>query len=180
LYHNSEEVGVDPKRIAVMGESAGGGHAALLALTARDRGAIPIIFQVLIYPMLDDRTGTSVHPKSPIGSLMWTGDKNHFGWRSFLGREPGTRDVPSRAVPARYDRLSGLPPAFIGVGSIDLFVDEDVEFARRLIDAGVATELRVVPGAFHGFDGIAAETSLAKDFTSAKLAALRRAFGGVG
>lgn len=180
LYHNSEAVGVDPKRIAVMGESAGGGHAALLALTARDRGEIPIIFQVLIYPMLDDRTGTSVQPKSPIGTLMWTGDKNHFGWRSFLGREPGTREVPSRAVPARYDRLSGLPPAFIGVGSIDLFVDEDVEFARRLIDAGVPTELRVVPGAFHGFDGIAAETSLAKDFTSAKLAALRRAFGSMG
>lgn len=176
LYHNGEEVGVDPKRIAVMGESAGGGHAALLALTARDRGEIPIIFQALIYPMLDDRTGTSLHPKSPIGSLIWTGDKNRFGWRSFLGHEPGTRDIPSRAVPARYDRLSGLPSAFIGVGSIDLFVDEDVEFARRLIDAGVPTELMVVPGAFHGFDGIAAQTSLAKDFTSAKLAALRRAF----
>jgi len=179
LYHNAEEVGVDPKRIAVMGESAGGGHAALLALTARDRGEVPLIFQVLIYPMLDDRTGTSLHPKSPIGSLFWTGDKNRFGWRSFLGREPGASDVPSQAVPARYERLSGLPPAFIGVGSIDLFVDEDVEYARRLIDAGVATELRVVPGAFHGFDGIAAQTALVKDFTSAKLAALRRTFDAV-
>ena len=176
LHANGSDIGADPKRIAVMGESAGGGHAALLALTARDRGEVPIIFQVLIYPMLDDRTGVTLHPPSPIGTILWTAANNRFGWHSFLGQAPGTREVPEQAVPARHRSLSGLPPAFIGVGSIDLFVDEDIAYARRLIDAGVSTELVVMPGAFHAFDAIARGTSLAKSFTAAKLDALRRAF----
>jgi acetyl esterase/lipase len=176
LHATGSDIGVDPRRIAVMGESAGGGHAALLALAARDRGEVPVVFQVLIYPMLDDRTGVTLNPPSPIGTILWTAAKNRFGWRSFLGQEPGTRDVPARAVPARYRSLAGLPSTFIGVGSIDLFVDEDIAYARRLIDAGVSTELVVVPGAFHGFDAVARETSLAKNFTAAKLNALRRAF----
>jgi acetyl esterase/lipase len=176
LHANGPEVGADPKRIAVMGESAGGGHAALLALTARDRGEVPVVLQLLIYPMLDDRTGVTLHPPAPIGTLLWTAAKNRFGWHSFLGQAPGTRGVPEQAVPARYRSLAGLPPTFIGVGSIDLFVDEDLAYARRLIDAGVSTELVVVPGAFHAFDAIARETSLAKNFTAAKQDALRRAF----
>jgi acetyl esterase/lipase len=175
LHEHAGEIGVDPARVAVMGESAGGGHAALLALTARDRGQFPIAFQCLVYPMLDDRTGSTREVPSPIGTLLWTASANQFGWRSFLGQEPGGASVPPAAVPARVDDLSGLPPAWIGVGSIDLFVDEDIEYARRLIAAGVLTELLVVPGAFHGFDGFAADTSVAKRFTAAKVDALRRA-----
>ena len=176
LHAHATELGVDPARLAVMGESAGGGHAALLAITARDRGEVPIVFQCLIYPMLDDRTG-STHQVAPnIGTLVWNAASNRYGWRSFLGHEPGRAVAEPTGVPARVADLSGLPPAFIGVGAIDLFVEEDIEYARRLIVAGVPTELNVVPGAFHGFDGIAADTRIAKAFNTAKLDALRRAF----
>lgn len=172
LHDHSDELGVDRARIAVMGESAGGGHAALLAIAARNRGEVPIAFQCLTYPMLDDRTGSTRAVKAPIGTIGWDGAANRFGWTSFLGRAPG--QTSSEGVPARVANLEGLPPAWIGVGSIDLFVDEDVEYARRLIAADVQTGLLVVPGAFHGFDGIAADTSIARSFKVAKLTALRR------
>ncbi|MBB3955772.1 alpha/beta hydrolase [Novosphingobium sediminicola] len=176
LHDEAKSLGVDAGRIAVMGESAGGGHAALLALKARDLGKIPLVAQILIYPMLDDRTGTTKTPQAPIGTIVWNVVKNRFGWQSFLGMAPGTDKTPQEAVPARYRDLSGLPPTFIGVGAIDLFVDEDIAYANRLIDAGVPTQLEVVPGAFHGFDGIGASTQVAKDFTASKVTALRRAF----
>ncbi len=175
LHQHADELGVDRSRLAVMGESAGGGHAALLAIAAHDRGEVPLAFQCLVYPMLDDRTGTTRQVPDSVGTLLWTAESNRFGWRSFLGQEPGGANVPAGAVPSRVENLAGLPPAFIGVGSIDLFVEEDIEYTRRLIAAGVATELVVVPGAFHGFDLIAADTSVAKRFTAAKLEALRRA-----
>jgi acetyl esterase/lipase len=176
LHDEAKALGVDGGRIAVMGESAGGGHAALLALKARDIGKIPLVAQILVYPMLDDRTGTTKTPPAPIGTIVWNVVKNRFGWQAFLGMAPGTDKTPQEAVPARHRDLSGLPPTFIGVGSIDLFVDEDIAYAKRLIDAGVPTQLEVVPGAFHGFDGIGASTQVAKDFTASKVAALRRAF----
>lgn len=175
MHANALELGLDPGRIAVMGESAGGGHAALLSITARDRREVPVLFQALVYPMLDDRTGSSRPVPSHFGKIGWTAQSNLFGWRSFLGQPPGGLDVPAAAVPARNANLSGLPPTFIGVGSIDLFLDEDVEYARRLINAAVPTELLVVPGAFHGFDNVTV-SSIARQFNTAKLEALRRAF----
>ena len=184
LHANAASVGADPARIAVLGGSAGGGHAALLAITARDRGQVPLTFQCLIYPMLDDRTGSLGplgRPVPPhVGHLVWNAESNRFGWRSFLGQEPGRVKAPKGAVPARLADLSGLPPAFIGVGSLDLFHDEDVEYARRLNDAGVGCELIVVPGAFHGFDMaglINPKNRLAAWFNAAKLDALRRGLG---
>lgn len=176
LYANADTLGVDRSRIAVMGESAGGGHAALLALTARDRGEVPVILQMLIYPMLDDRTGSSRMPPPHIGRIGWSAADNRFGWGAFLGQAPGTRSVPRAAVPARAPTLAGLPPTFIGVGSLDLFLEEDVDYARRLIESGVITELTVVPGAYHGFDDQAPDASLTRQFTAAKMAALKRAF----
>ena len=175
LYAHAVEIGADPRRIALLGESAGGGHAALLALTARDRGEIPVAFQCLVYPMLDDRTGTSRPVPPHIGQILWRAQDNRFGWQSFLGTEPGLDSVPHAGVPARAADLHGLPPAFIGTGSIDLFVDEDIEFGRRLVDAGVSTELLVVPGAFHGFDVFAPESGPARRFKAAIISALGKA-----
>ena len=175
LHDKAEEIGADRRRIAVMGESAGGGHAALLAIAARDRGEVPLVFQCLIYPMLDDRTGSSRAVPAHVGKLIWTAASNRFGWECFLGSAPGARSAPRGAVPARVENLAGLPPAFIGVGSIDLFCDEDVEYARRLNAAGVPAELIVVPGAFHGFDQIPVPVS--RWFNAAKLDALRLGLG---
>jgi len=177
VYRHAVELGVDPKRIAVLGESAGGGLAALLALTARDRGEVPLIFQALIYPELDDRTGSTVFPPGNEGRIIWTAADNRLAWHCFLGQAPGTPNVPRIAVPARQS-VVGLPPAFIGVGSIDLFLDEDMRYANRLAAAGIETQLTVVPGAFHGFDVLAAPTELARTFTATKMKALRRAFIG--
>lgn len=174
LNRNSAALGADPRRIAVMGESAGGGHAALLALTARDRGEVPLAFQCLTYPMLDDRTGTSRQVPAHVGTLVWTAASNKFGWQSFLGRAPGGATAPGGGVPARMSDLSNLPPCWIGVGSIDLFVQEDMDYARRLIDSGNLCELLVVPGAFHGFEMIAPDTGLAQSFKTARLNALKR------
>jgi acetyl esterase/lipase len=174
LYANAAELGVDRSRIAVMGESAGGGHAAMLAIAARDRGEVPLIYQALTYPMLDDRTG-SVRKTSPYqGVFIWTAQNNQFGWTSLLGVPAGSSRVPKSSVPAREADLGGLPPAFIGVGSLDLFVNEDIEYVRRLINAGIPVTVEVVPGAFHGFDMMGGR--LARQFKSALVAALADAF----
>jgi acetyl esterase/lipase len=177
VHANAEALGVDRSRVALMGESAGGGHAALLAQVTRDRGEIPLVLQALIYPMLDDRTGTTVKVPAPIGTVGWNAASNRFGWASFLGQAPGGSVAPRGAVPAREATLRGLAPAFIGVGAVDLFVAEDIAYARRLIEAAVPTELLVVPGAFHGFDRAAPEAAVSRAFTKAKLNALRAAFG---
>jgi acetyl esterase/lipase len=175
MYANAEAIGVDRTRIAVMGESGGGGHAALLALAARDRGEIPLAFQALIYPMLDDRTGVAAPVPPHLDAFGWNADANRFSWRCFLGEEPGTQVVNPAQVPARVADLSGLPPAFIAVGALDLFVLEDVAYAQRLIEAGVPTELYVAPGAVHGFDLLAPDAAISRRFRQAKLEALRRA-----
>jgi acetyl esterase/lipase len=176
LYQNAASLGVDRTRIAVMGESAGGGLAALLAIAARDRREVPLCFQVLIYPMLDDRTGTrpmlAANPK-PIG---WSAEANVFGWTAFLGVPAGSKAPPANAVPARVANLAGLPPCFIGVGTIDLFVDEDMAYARRLIAADVPTQLHVTPGAFHAFDFVVPGARVAREFTAAWKSALKAAF----
>jgi len=176
MYDNAAQLGLDRTRIAVTGESAGGGHAALLALTARDRGQIPILFQALVYPMLDDRTGGAAKVPAHIATVGWSASENQYGWRAFLGQQPGTANVPARAVPARAKNLAGLPPAFIQVGGVDLFVSEDIDYARRLNEAGVPTELQVIPGAFHGFDQIVPNSPQAEQFRRARIEAFRRAF----
>lgn len=173
---NAKELGVDVNRIAVKGESAGGGHAAALAIAVRDRKEFSFCKQILIYPMLDDRTG-STHAVSPYtGHFVWTPEENRLGWSSLLGVPAGSKDVPANAVPARVSNLEGLAPAFIGVGSIDLFAPEDLEYARRLLDAGVSTELMLIPGAYHGFDLFCPKAPLTVEFKKAWTQALRRAF----
>jgi triacylglycerol lipase len=151
LHEYSDELKIDRQRIAVGGQSAGGGHAAALVLSARDRSAIPICFQLLDSPMLDDRTGSTGDPHPVCGEFVWTAGHNFIGWHALLGMEPGSGNVPAVLVPARAPDLSRLPPTFIVVGSLDLFFEENLEYARRLVRAGVPTELHVIPGAFHGF-----------------------------
>ncbi|MEH3130910.1 MAG: alpha/beta hydrolase [Mycolicibacterium neoaurum] len=149
--------GVDAGRIAIGGASAGGGLAAALALLARDRGEVHPAGQLLVYPMLDDRS-VGIERDDP-GHRLWTQESNRFGWSAYLG----TAD-PDVAVPARRTDLSDLPPAWIGVGTLDLFHDEDLDYARCLRAAGVACEVSTVDGAFHGFDGVAPKSTVAKAF----------------
>jgi acetyl esterase/lipase len=175
LHDDAATLGVDPARIAVVGESAGGGHAAMLTIAARDRGEIPIVFQALIYPMLDDRTGSSRPVIPTIGTLVWRPADNRKGWSALLGQPAGQRRVPNGSVPARVADLSRLPPTWIGVGSIDLFAQEDIDFAGRLVGAGVPTELLVIPGAFHGFQMIMPKAAISQQFNGALEAALARA-----
>lgn len=177
LHGNASKLGINPKRIAIGGESAGGGHAAMLAVAARDRGEFPIAFQLLIYPMLDDRTGSSINVPPHVGRLLWNAASNRFGWGALLGQAPGSPKVPYGSVPARMENLAGLPPAFIAVGGLDLFVAEDIAYASRLNAAGVPAELLVVPGAFHAFDALAPNARVTKQFRAAGLAALKRGLG---
>lgn len=172
LFGHADELGIDPARIGVMGESAGGGLAAALALLARDRGEYRLSFQSLTYPMIDDRT--CVRETSPwVGEFIWTRHNNRFGWSSLLGREPGGEGVEPYAAAARASELSGLPPTYLDTGSLDLFLDENLDYARRLAGAGGAVELHVWPGAFHGFE-LGGETRLAARARGSKLEALRR------
>lgn len=175
LYSNASSLGVDASRIAIGGDSAGGGLTACLALLTRDRGEVPLVFQLLIYPMLDDRTVTTADPHPYTGEYVWTPEANRFGWTSLLGQEPGGPGVSPYAAAARAENLEGLPPALIGVGTLDLFLEENIEYARRLIRAGVPTELHVYPGAFHAFPMIA-EAKVSQSFIRDYLNALTRAF----
>jgi acetyl esterase/lipase len=148
-HEHADELGIDPSRIGVMGVSAGGGLAAALALLARDRGEVPVAFQLLDSPMLDDRQITPSSQQD--GLAVWSRGSNTFGWKSYLGDLYGCDDMPYTAAPARTHDLSGLPPAFVSVGAVDGFRDEDVDYALRLNQAGVPTELHVYPGACHGY-----------------------------
>lgn len=177
LVAHAGELGIDSRRIAVGGASAGGGLAAALSLLAHDRGEVRPAFQLLVYPMLDDRTVTR-RDLAARTVRMWTAKSNRFGWTSYLGAEPGSEDVSPYAAPARREDLGGLPPAWVGVGTLDLFHDEDVEYARRLEAAGVPCRLRVVPGAFHAFDGLFPRAEVTLDFRRDQAHALREALFG--
>ncbi|GAB2907710.1 alpha/beta hydrolase fold domain-containing protein [Neomicrococcus lactis] len=174
LADRDSEWGIDSERIAVGGASAGGGVAAALAFYALDQGGIQPVFQLLVYPMLDDRT--VLKPEAASKYLRaWTAKANKRGWTTYTGGVPGRSGVSEYAAPARREDLFGLPPAWIGVGTLDLFRDEDIEYARRLNDAGVPCESFVVPGATHGFDQVFPDANVVKDFWQQQVNALRAA-----
>ena len=175
LHEQADALGLDRKRIAISGESAGGGMAAALALFARDRGEYDVCFQVLIYPMLDDRTVVGHYENPHIGEFLWTNESNAFGWASLLGSEPGGDGVSPYAAAARATDLTNLPPAYISVGSLDLFLEESIDYAARLLRAGVNVELHIYPGAYHGYE-MAAESEIAIQSEKERRDALRRAF----
>lgn len=175
LHSNAERLGIERNRIAIGGESAGGGHAAALAIAARDRNEVKVAFQLLIYPMLDDRAGQLSRVPDHIGHLLWNRRSNDFGWSALLGIPAGSEQVPPGSVPAREADLAGLPPTFIGTAALDLFSLENVDYANRLIAAGVPTELYVEPLGFHGFDLLAPSTEAGMRFTHMWKNALKRA-----
>jgi len=174
-HRNAAELRVDPDRIAIGGASSGGGSAAGLALLARDRGEIPVCFQLLVYPMLDDRnvTPASLALTEP---RVWNRESNLIGWRCYVGDAVGTEACSPYAAPARATDLTGLPPAYVPVGDLDLFIDEDIEYAQRLQQADVPAELHVYPGGIHGFDLLAPGSALAQRFIRDRDEALQRAF----
>ncbi len=170
----ASELGIDPTRIAISGESAGGGLAATLALLARDRNEYSIAFQRLIFPMLDDRVRQPDSASAEFGQHVWTREGNSFGWSCLLGDAQGGPDVPGYAAAARANDLAGLAPAFIACGALDFLLDENLEYARRLVHAGVRTELHLYPGAPHAFTLMAGAYSYQR-FHSDSDAALRQA-----
>jgi acetyl esterase/lipase len=160
LAGHAEELGVDPDRLAIMGDSAGGGLAAGVAVLARDRNGPRLTHQLLIYPMLDDRNTTPDPQIAPFAG--WTYDDNITGWDALLGKGHEQRDVDPVAAPARIANAAGLPPAYIEVGQLDIFRDEDVRYALTLSQAGVSVELHVHPGVPHEYDAIASTADVAR------------------
>jgi acetyl esterase/lipase len=156
--------GIDahPDHVVVAGASSGGGVAAGLTLLVRDRGEHALAGQLLIYPMLDDRELT-VSRRTVTDPRVWNHVSNRIGWAAYLGSLAGD-EVPAPAAPARATSLAGLPPAWIATTELDLFRDEDIDYARRLLEAGVPTELHVYPGGVHGFDLFAPDASLTQRF----------------
>lgn len=170
---NAAELGADPARVIIGGVSAGGGLAAAVALLARDRGGPALLGQLLVCPMLDDRNETP-SARQMAGLGVWDRAANEVGWTALLGDARGGPDVSPYAAPARADDLSGLPPAFIDVGSAETFRDEDVAYATRIWQAGGAAELHVWPGGFHGFPNAVPQAALSRAAVAAQRDWLRR------
>lgn len=156
---------VDPERVGITGESAGGGLAASVALMARDLGGPKLAAQFLTYPMLDHRTGSDNCPynNATVGEFVWTRSSNRFGWGALKGGYEPNDHCKGWFSPSLAEDLSGLPPTWIGTGSLDLFYDEDLDYARRLVAARVPVELHSYPGAIHAFNAVA-ESRLAKAY----------------
>jgi acetyl esterase/lipase len=170
LAEHASELGVDPGRIAVMGDSAGGGLAAAVALMARDRGGPAVLQQILVFPMLDDRN-TSPDPEiAPFA--VWSYDDNITGWGALLGGTIGKPDVPAYAAAARATDLSGLPSCYIEVGQLDILRDEDLTYAQRLSLAGVPVEFHLRPGVPHEFETFAHAANIARRAVADRLRVL--------
>ncbi|MEB3023129.1 alpha/beta hydrolase [[Mycobacterium] crassicus] len=167
LAEHATSLGVDTARLAVMGDSAGGGLAAGLGLVARDRGGPAIAAQLLIYPMLDDRTTHA--PADPPPLQVWSYDDNATGWGALLGGHPAS----GYAAPARVAELAGSPPTYLDVGGLDIFVEEDVTYAGRLIAAGVPVEAHVYPGCPHAFELMAPDAEVSQRVIGHRLRYLR-------
>ena len=170
LAEHADELGVDPNRIGVMGDSGGGGMAAGVVLMARDRGGPEVAKQILIYPMLDDRN--TVEDPALTTYSTWTYDDNYTGWQCYVGDAIGSGEVSLYAAPSRAEDLSGLPPTFIDVGELDIFRDESVDYATRLVGAGISVEFHLYPGAPHGFEMFGFGTRVSANAWQARFRAL--------
>jgi acetyl esterase/lipase len=171
LHGHATELGVDPDRIAVMGNSAGGGLAAAVSIVARDRSGPAIARQLLIFPMLDDRNTVTDPYIAPYAA--WSYDDNITAWNAVLGQQAGGPDVSPAAAPARIADATGLPAAYIEVGQLDIFRDEDLRYAIHLSRDGVPVELHLYPGAPHEFDVIAYQSDAAHHAIAGRVRQLR-------
>lgn len=174
VHANATALGVDSLKLVIGGASAGGGLAAALTLRVFDAQRPAPKLSLLVYPMLDDRTAT--RDFTGFEHRVWGPVANRTGWAAYLGHAPGGTDEPAHAAPARRVDVSGLPPTWVGVGTRDLFFDEDVAYARRLEAAGVSTTLEVVDGAFHGFDTLLPDAGVSRAFFDAQVRAITAAF----
>ena len=175
LIANAAALGVDAERVVLAGESAGGGLAASLALRARDLGRQQPRAQILTYPMLDHRTGSEARPGlAHTGEFIWTRESNQYGWTALRGRYSCNDARLGWFSPAPATDRSGLPPTFIATGALDLFLEEDLEYSRRLVGAGVPVELHVYPGGIHGFN-IIPTANISKQYDRDLKAAISRA-----
>ena len=173
LHENAAARGIDPSRVAIGGQSAGGGLAAGLVQRIHDEGGVQPVAQWLFCPMLDDRTAARRELDS-VKHILWNNVSNRVGWRAYLGVTPGSDGVASYASPSRRGDLTGLPPTWIGAGDIELFFDEDRACAEALTDAGVDCTFDVVPGGPHAFESLAAKSAVGSAYLAHARDWLRR------
>jgi len=173
IHTNAQRMAIDPRRIATGGASAGGGLAANLVQLAHDRGEIQPAFQLLVYPMLDDKTALRTEI-AHAELLTWNQESNRYGWEAYLQQPAGSAQVPAYSVAARREDFTNFPPAWIGAGTLDLFHAEDVAYAQKLKDCGVTCEIVAVPGAFHGFEALNDDAPIIRDFRKSQKSALKR------
>ena len=170
IHQNADKLHIDKGDIAIGGDSAGGGHAAVLAAAIRGLEDVSVSCLFMIYPMLDDRTGAFGNRENITGEFIWTAENNRFGWASYLGE---VSDLTMGCVPARLEYLEGFPPTFIATGSLDLFMAENICFIERLQGAGVAADIYMAEGAYHGFNVIVPDALISKEFHAACVEYLR-------
>lgn len=176
LAGHADALGVDPTRLAIGGLSAGGGLAAGLAILARDRATVKIMFQMLLCPMIDDRNITA-SSHAVMDPRLWNRESNKRGWAAYLGDLYGTKSIPACAAVSRAENLNDLPPAYIPVGSLDLFLDENIKYANGLNKASVPADLQVFPGGFHAFEFVVPTARVSKLAMTMHYEKLRAAFG---
>ncbi|WP_338652099.1 alpha/beta hydrolase [Lysinibacillus sp. Y5S-8] len=168
-------LGIDVKRVAIAGASGGGGLTAALALMARDKGGPSIIFQMPLYPMLDNRNETPSSYEITDAHATWSRSNNLTAWRMYLGEEKDTNELSPYAVPSRADNLAGLPPTYTCIGQLDLFRDEAFDYVTRLAQAGVDVEMNLYPGSFHCFEVFVPEAEVSQRASQNYLDAMARA-----
>jgi acetyl esterase/lipase len=171
----ADALGIDPDRIAVSGGSAGGGLAAATTLLARDLGGPALCFQMLHIPELDDRLETPSMRRF-VDSPLWNQPLAVQSWRAYLGELSGRDDIPALAAPSRADDLSGLPSAYVSTAENDPLRDEGIDYAQRLLQAGVSVELHQFPGTFHG-SALVTTAAISKRAQAESVVVLRRALG---
>jgi acetyl esterase/lipase len=176
MAENADDLGIDPRKLMIAGQSTGGGLAAGIALMARDRNCPPLCAQLLMCPQIDDRNNT-VSSQQFLDRGIWNAKDNALGWKCALGETTGSDDVSPYLAPARATDLTRLPPTYIDVGSAEVFRDEDVSYALKLWQSGVQTELHVWPGGFHVFDQLAPTSELGRKAIAARNAWVQRVLG---